>query len=142
MSVTAEPEKLAMLVMALGQPVVNALLCLLFLVLVARPAVRRLGRPRLVKDVTVETLARLPEPGLPRPSSPARGRRTGPDRPRTPARAAGAARPLPEAPRRRTPPRIESDPRLERDKNLARKLFEANADRAIILLKIWLNQEA
>lgn len=128
MSVTAEPEKLAMLVMALGQPVVNALLCLLFLVLVARPAVRRLGRPRLVKDVTVETLARLPEPGLPRPSSP--------------ARAAGAARPLPEAPRRRTPPRIESDPRLERDKNLARKLFETNADRAIILLKIWLNQEA
>jgi flagellar biosynthesis/type III secretory pathway M-ring protein FliF/YscJ len=137
MSAMAELEKIAMLVMAFGQPVVTATLCLVFLVLVARPVVKAFDRPKLVKNVGVEFLVRRPDPPAWQPEEPDRRLEAAAPRIEEPARPPRAA-----PGRNGVAVLVASDPGLAREKTRALRLFDNNTERAVMLLRIWLKQEA
>ncbi|NMC50257.1 MAG: flagellar M-ring protein FliF [Desulfovibrio sp.] len=97
----------------LGKPFLNGLLIFLFLVLVVRPVVMALIRPRVTEE-GIETLERLPE---------------------------GEARmALGEAEEEAVG--LEEAKRFELAKTLALQLFEENVEQSITVLKTWLKQEA
>lgn len=100
----------------LGKPFLNGLLLFLFLILVVRPVVLALIRPRVTEE-EIETLERLPE---------------------------GEARlALAEAVEEgEGMPMLESAKQFELAKNLALQLFEENMEQSMTLLKTWLKQEA
>ena len=100
----------------LGKPFLNGLLLFLFLILVVRPVVLALIRPRVTEE-EIETLERLPE---------------------------GEARlALAEASEEgEEAPMLESAKQFELAKNLALQLFEENMEQSMTLLKTWLKQEA
>lgn len=99
----------------LGKPFLNGLLIFLFLVLVVRPVVMALIRPR-VSEEGIETLDRLPE---------------------------GEARmALGEPEEEEYSPALEESKRFELAKALALQLFEENVEQSITVLKSWLKQEA
>jgi flagellar M-ring protein FliF len=100
----------------LGKPFLNGLLLFLFLILVVRPVVLALIRPRVTEE-EIETLERLPE---------------------------GEARlALAEAAEEgEEMPMLESAKQFELAKNLALQLFEENMEQSMTLLKTWLKQEA
>jgi|GEM_PF-5830165 len=137
----AEIDQLARVVLALVEPVINALIVLVILFLVARPVVKALGRPRATKDDRIETLARgtVYEPREDRTDGPL---------PAGPARQSGR----PEAAQKAVSPAagqktavaaiVRADARLMRARTLALALFDKNPERGIALLKTWLKQEA
>jgi len=97
----------------LGKPFLNGLLVFLFLVLVVRPVVMALIRPRVTEE-GIETLERLPE---------------------------GEARmALGEAEEEMAG--LEESKRFELAKTLALQLFEENVEQSVTVLKTWLKQEA
>ncbi len=100
----------------LGKPFLNGLLLFLFLILVVRPVVLALIRPRVTEE-EIETLERLPE---------------------------GEARlALAEASEEGgEAPMLESAKQFELAKNLALQLFEENMEQSMTVLKSWLKQEA
>lgn len=99
----------------LGKPFLNGLLLFLFLILVVRPVVLALIRPRVTEE-EIETLERLPE---------------------------GEARlALAEPEEGEETPMLESAKQFELAKNLALQLFEENMEQSMTLLKTWLKQEA
>lgn len=100
----------------LGKPFLNGLLIFLFLILVVRPVVMALIRPR-VSEEGIETLDRLPE-GEAR-------------------MALGEAEETEEV-----NPALEESKRFELAKALALQLFEENLEQSITVLKSWLKQEA
>ncbi|KAF5043631.1 Flagellar M-ring protein [anaerobic digester metagenome] len=100
----------------LGKPFLNGLLLFLFLILVVRPVVLALIRPRVTEE-EIETLERLPEGE---------------------ARLA-LAEPGEEG---EETPMLESAKQFELAKNLALQLFEENMEQSMTLLKTWLKQEA
>ncbi|MBU1610978.1 MAG: flagellar M-ring protein FliF, partial [Proteobacteria bacterium] len=97
----------------LGKPFLNGLLIFLFLILVVRPVVMALIRPR-VQEQDMDEVA-----GLPGASS---------------RLALDEAEVDEEA--------LDASMRLENAKNLALQLFEENMDQAVRLLKTWTKQEA
>ena len=100
----------------LGKPFINGLLIFLFLILVVRPVVLALIRPRVTEE-EIETLERLPE---------------------------GEARlALAEAVEsEEAAAMLEPGRQFELAKHLALQLFEENMEQSISLLKTWLKQEA
>ncbi len=98
----------------LGKPFLNGLLVFLFLVLVVRPVVMALIRPR-VSEEGIETLERLPE-GEAR-------------------MALGEIEPEEMG-------MLEESKRFELAKGLALQLFEENVEQSVTVLKTWLKQEA
>jgi flagellar M-ring protein FliF len=98
----------------LGKPFLNGLLIFLFLILVVRPVVMALIRPR-VSEEGIETLDRLPE---------------------------GEARMALGEPEEEEVGVIEESKRFELAKALALQLFEENVEQSITVLKSWLKQEA
>ncbi|KHK00421.1 flagellar basal-body MS-ring/collar protein FliF [Desulfovibrio sp. TomC] len=100
----------------LGKPFINGLLIFLFLILVVRPVVMALIRPRVTEE-EIETLERLPE---------------------------GEARlALAEAEESEdAAAMLEPGRQFELAKGLALQLFEENMEQSISLLKSWLKQEA
>jgi flagellar M-ring protein FliF len=99
----------------LGKPFLNGLLIFLFLILVVRPVVLALIRPRVTEE-EIETLERLPE---------------------------GEARlALAEPEEAEEAAMLEPAKQLELAKHLALQLFEENMEQSITLLKSWLKQEA
>ncbi len=98
----------------LGKPFLNGLLVFLFLVLVVRPVVMALIRPR-VSEEGIETLERLPE---------------------------GEARMALGEPEAEEMGMIEESKRFELAKTLALQLFEENVEQSVTVLKTWLKQEA
>jgi flagellar M-ring protein FliF len=97
----------------LGKPFLNGLLVFLFLVLVVRPVVMALIRPRVTEE-GIEPLERLPE---------------------------GEARmALGEAEEEMAG--LEESKRFELAKTLALQLFEENVEQSVTVLKTWLKQEA
>ncbi|WP_300158334.1 flagellar basal-body MS-ring/collar protein FliF [Solidesulfovibrio sp.] len=100
----------------LGKPFLNGLLLFLFLILVVRPVVLALIRPRVTEE-EIETLERLPE-GEARLA------------------LAEASEESGEA------PMLESAKQFELAKNLALQLFEENMEQSMTVLKSWLKQEA
>lgn len=98
----------------LGKPFLNGLLLFLFLILVVRPVVMALIRPRVTEE-GIEALERLPE-----------GER----------RMALADVEVEE------PEMLEMSKRLEMAKNMALQLFEENVEQSVNVLKSWLKQEA
>jgi flagellar M-ring protein FliF len=100
----------------LGKPFINGLLIFLFLILVVRPVVLALIRPRVTEE-EIETLERLPE---------------------------GEARlALAEAVEtEEAAAMLEPGRQFELAKHLALQLFEENMEQSISLLKSWLKQEA
>jgi len=99
----------------LGKPFLNGLLIFLFLILVVRPVVLALIRPRVTEE-EIETLDRLPE---------------------------GEARmALAEPEAGEEPAMLEGAKQFELAKNMALQLFEENVDQSILVLKNWLKQEA
>jgi flagellar M-ring protein FliF len=99
----------------LGKPFLNGLLVFLFLLLVVRPVVMALIRPRVTRE-EIEQLSRLPE-----------GER----------RIA-----LAEPEEAEEAEILEISKRLENAKILAQQLFETNTEQAIQVLRGWLKQEA
>ncbi|MGE4505878.1 MAG: flagellar M-ring protein FliF C-terminal domain-containing protein, partial [Desulfovibrionaceae bacterium] len=99
--------------MRLGKPFLNGLLIFLFLILVVRPVVMALIRPR-VQEQDLSEVAGLP----------------GGD-----ARLALDESEVDEE-------ALDTSMRLENAKNLALQLFEDNMDQAVRLLKTWAKQEA
>ncbi len=97
----------------LGKPFLNGLLIFLFLILVVRPVVMALIRPR-VQEQEIEEVAGLP--------------------------GAGARLALDEA--EVDEEALDASIRLENAKNLALQLFDDNMDQAVRLLKTWVKQEA
>ncbi|QLA17505.1 flagellar basal-body MS-ring/collar protein FliF [Desulfolutivibrio sulfoxidireducens] len=98
----------------LGKPFLNGLLVFLFLVLVVRPVVMALIRPR-VSEEGIETLERLPE---------------------------GEARMALGEPEAEEMGMLEESKRFELAKTLALQLFEENVEQSVTVLKTWLKQEA
>lgn len=98
----------------LGKPFLNGVLVFLFLLLVVRPVVMALIRPRVSRE-EVEALSRLPEA----------------------ERRIALAEPEEEETEL-----LEISKRLENAKTLAQQLFEANTEQAISVLRGWLKQEA
>ena len=99
----------------LGKPFLNGLLIFLFLILVVRPVVLALIRPRVTEE-EIETLERLPE---------------------------GEARMALEEPELgEEAAMLEGGKEFELAKNLALQLFEENMEQSMLLLKNWLKQEA
>jgi flagellar M-ring protein FliF len=98
----------------LGKPFLNGLLVFLFLLLVVRPVVMALIRPRVTRE-EIEQLNRLPE---------------------AERRIALAE---PEADETEL---MEISKRLDNAKLLAQQLFETNTEQAILVLRGWLKQEA
>jgi len=99
----------------LGKPFLNGILIFLFLILVVRPVVMALIRPR-VSEEGIETLDRLPE---------------------------GEARmALGEPEEEELGGALEESKRFELAKALALQLFEENVEQSITVLKSWLKQEA
>jgi flagellar M-ring protein FliF len=96
-----------------GKPFLNGLLIFLFLILVVRPVVMALIRPR-VDEQEMDEVAGLP----------------GADQ----RLALDEAEVDEEA--------LDTSMRLENAKNLAFQLFDENTDQAIRLLKSWIKQEA
>jgi len=99
----------------LGKPFLNGLLIFLFLILVVRPVVMALIRPRVTEE-EIETLERLPE---------GEGRLA-----------------LAEAEHTEDVIMLESGKQLELAKTMALQLFEENMEQSLTLLKSWLKQEA
>jgi flagellar M-ring protein FliF len=99
----------------LGKPFLNGLLIFLFLILVVRPVVMALIRPRVTEE-EIETLERLPE---------GEGR---------------LALAMPEE--NEEVAMLEGGREFELAKNLALQLFEENLEQSITLLKSWIKQEA
>ena len=99
----------------LGKPFLNGLLIFLFLILVVRPVVLALIRPRVTEE-EIETLERLPEGE---------------------ARMAMAEPELGE-----DTVMLEGGKQFELSKGLALQLFEENVEQSMIVLKNWLKQEA
>ncbi len=99
----------------LGKPFLNGLLIFLFLILVVRPVVMALIRPRVTEE-EIETLERLPEGE---------------------ARMALAEPELAE-----DVLMLEGGKQFELAKNMALQLFEENVEQSMTLLKTWLKQEA
>ncbi|MGE4553599.1 MAG: flagellar basal-body MS-ring/collar protein FliF [Desulfovibrionaceae bacterium] len=97
----------------LGKPFLNGLLIFLFLILVVRPVVMALIKPRVAEQEMEEVS------GLPGAES------------RLALEEAEVNEEL-----------LDSSIRLENAKNLATQLFEDNMDQAVRLLKTWLKQEA
>lgn len=99
----------------LGKPFLNGLLLFLFLILVVRPVVLALIRPRVTEE-EIETLERLPE---------------------------GEARmALAEPEMGAETAMIEGAKQLELAKSVALQLFEENVEQSMVVLKSWLKQEA
>ncbi len=99
----------------LGKPFLNGLLIFLFLILVVRPVVLALIRPRVTEE-EIETLERLPE---------------------------GEARlALAEPEEIEEAAMLEPGRQFELSKSLAMQLFEENVEQSVTLLKAWLKQEA
>jgi len=98
----------------LGKPFLNGVLIFLFLILVVRPVVMALIRPR-VSEEDIETLERLPE---------------------------GERRVALAEPDEEEPGMMEASKRFEMAKNLAMQLFEENMEQGVNVLKNWLKQEA
>uniref|UniRef100_I2PXM1 Flagellar M-ring protein n=1 Tax=Desulfovibrio sp. U5L TaxID=596152 RepID=I2PXM1_9BACT len=99
----------------LGKPFLNGLLLFLFLILVVRPVVLALIRPRVTEE-EIETLERLPE---------------------------GEARlALAEAEEGDEVTMLDGAKQFELSKSLALQLFEENMEQSMTLLKSWLKQEA
>lgn len=99
----------------LGKPFLNGLLIFLFLILVVRPVVLALIRPRVTEE-EIETLERLPE---------------------------GEARmALAEPESGEEPAMLEGAKEFEMAKNTALQLFEENMEQSMLVLKNWLKQEA
>ncbi len=98
----------------LGKPFLNGLLIFLFLILIVRPVVLALIRPRVAEE-EVETLERLPE---------------------------GERRIALAEPEEEELGLMEASKRLDNAKLLAQQLFESNMEQAVTVLKTWLKQEA
>jgi len=98
----------------LGKPFLNGLLLFLFLILVVRPVVLALIRPRVTEE-EIETLERLPE---------------------------GEARMALAEPESEEPAMLEGTKEFELAKSTALQLFEENMEQSMIVLKNWLKQEA
>ncbi|MFZ5427834.1 MAG: flagellar basal-body MS-ring/collar protein FliF [Thermodesulfobacteriota bacterium] len=98
----------------LGKPFLNGLLVFLFLLLVVRPVVMALIRPRVTRE-EIESISRLPEA----------------------ERRIALAEPEEEEAEL-----VEISKRLENAKILAQQLFETNTEQAILVLRGWLKQEA
>jgi flagellar M-ring protein FliF len=98
----------------LGKPFLNGLLVFLFLLMVVRPVIMALIRPRVTRE-EIETMSRLPEA----------------------ERRVALAEPEEEEVEL-----IEISKRLENAKVLAQQLFETNTEQAILVLRGWLKQEA
>jgi flagellar M-ring protein FliF len=99
----------------LGKPFLNGLLIFLFLILVVRPVVMALIRPRVTEE-EIETLERLPE---------------------------GEARmALAEPETAEEAVMLEGVKQFELSKNLALQMFEENVEQSMMVLKNWLKQEA
>lgn len=98
----------------LGKPFLNGLLIFLFLILVVRPVVLALIRPR-VSEEDFEALERLPE---------------------------GERRVALAEPEEEELGLMEASKRFELAKTLAGKLFEDNLEQSVNVLKSWLKQEA
>ncbi len=98
----------------LGKPFLNGVLIFLFLILVVRPVVLALIRPR-VSEEDIETLERLPE---------------------------GERRVALAEPEEEEVGMMEASKRFEMTKNLAMQLFEENLEQGVNVLKTWLKQEA
>lgn len=98
----------------LGKPFLNGLLLFLFLILVVRPVVLALIRPRVTEE-EIETLERLPE---------------------------GEARMALAEPEAEEPAMLEGAKEFELAKNTALQLFEENMEQSMLVLKSWLKQEA
>lgn len=98
----------------LGKPFLNGVLVFLFLLLVVRPVVMALIRPRVTRE-EIEQLNRLPEA----------------------ERRIALAEPEEEEGEH-----MEITKRLENAKVLAQQLFETNTEQAILVLRGWLKQEA
>lgn len=99
----------------LGKPFLNGLLIFLFLILVVRPVVLALIRPRVTEE-EIETLERLPE---------------------------GEARMALDEPEfGEDTVMLEGGKQFELSKNLALQLFEENVEQSMLVLKNWLKQEA
>jgi flagellar M-ring protein FliF len=98
----------------LGKPFLNGLLIFLFLILVVRPVVLALIRPR-VSEEDFEALERLPE---------------------------GERRVALAEPEEEELGLMEASKRFELAKALAGKLFEDNLEQSVNVLKSWLKQEA
>ncbi|MHC1712692.1 MAG: flagellar basal-body MS-ring/collar protein FliF [Solidesulfovibrio sp.] len=99
----------------LGKPFLNGLLIFLFLILVVRPVVMALIRPRVTEE-EIETLERLPE---------GEGRLA-----------------LAEPEENEDMVMLEGGKEFELAKILALQLFEENLEQSITLLKSWIKQEA
>jgi flagellar M-ring protein FliF len=99
----------------LGKPFLNGLLIFLFLILVVRPVVMALIRPRVTEE-EIETLERLPE---------GEGRLA-----------------LAEPEESEEMAMLEGGNEFELAKILALQLFEENLEQSITLLKSWIKQEA
>jgi flagellar M-ring protein FliF len=99
----------------LGKPFLNGLLIFLFLILVVRPVVMALIRPRVTEE-EIETLERLPE---------GEGRLA-----------------LAEPEESEEVAMLEAGNEFELAKILALQLFEENLEQSITLLKSWIKQEA
>ena len=99
----------------LGKPFLNGLLVFLFLLLVVRPVVLALIRPRVTRE-EIEGLTRLPEAE----------RRVALSEPEEVEEAEI----------------LEISKRIEQAKNLAQQLFDSHTDQAILVLRGWLKQEA
>lgn len=98
----------------LGKPFLNGLLVFLFLLMVVRPVVMALIRPRVTRE-EIEQISRLPEA----------------------ERRIALAEPEEEEAEL-----LEISKRLENAKILAQQLFETNSEQAIQILRGWLKQEA
>lgn len=98
----------------LGKPFLNGLLVFLFLLLVVRPVVMALIRPRVTRE-EIEQLNRLPE---------------------------AERRIALSEPEEEEMELVEISKRLENAKILAHQLFETNTEQAILVLRGWLKQEA
>jgi len=98
----------------LGKPFLNGLLVFLFLLLVVRPVVMALIRPRVTRE-EIESISRLPE---------------------------AERRIALSEPEEDETELLEVSKRLENAKILAQQLFEANNEQAIQVLRTWLKQEA
>jgi flagellar M-ring protein FliF len=98
----------------LGKPFLNGLLVFLFLLLVVRPVVMALIRPRVTRE-EIEQISRLPEA----------------------ERRIALAEPEAEEAEL-----LEISKRLDNAKLLAQQLFDTNTEQAILILRGWLKQEA
>ena len=98
----------------LGKPLLNGFLVFLFLLIVVRPVIMALIRPRVTRE-EIEQIGRLPE---------------------------GERRIALAEPEEEEAELLEISKRLDNAKTLAQQLFETNTEQAILILRGWLKQEA